>query len=238
MQLSTRLKTVADTVTRGNRVADVGCDHAYISIYLAENNIAPKVIAMDVNLGPLTKARENISLRGLDNMIATRLSDGLLKLNQGEADSVVIAGMGGALMIRILSEGEVPLTDVKELILQPQSEIFLVRRYLHEKRYAILSERMVKEDEKFYTIIKAEKTEVKEAYDNELYYLYGKHLLEGREPVVIEYLNREELLKKQVEVALFKVNTEGSTARLEEIKAELERIREALTFFKNSEYTD
>ena len=120
MQLSLRLKTVADSVTGGNRVADVGCDHAYIAIHLAENNIAPRVVAMDVNKGPLSKAMENIEIRGLEDRIETRLSDGLARLNPGEADTVVIAGMGGALMVRILTEGESALYVVKELILQPQ----------------------------------------------------------------------------------------------------------------------
>ena len=135
MQLSLRLKTVADSVTGGNRVADVGCDHAYIAIHLAENNIAPRVVAMDVNKGPLSKAMENIEIRGLEDRIETRLSDGLARLNPGEADTVVIAGMGGALMVRILTEGESALKEVKELILQPQSEIFLVRRHLHTNGY-------------------------------------------------------------------------------------------------------
>jgi len=148
MQLSLRLKTVADSVTGGSRVADVGCDHAYIAIHLAENNIAPRVIAMDVNKGPLSKARDNIELRGLKDRIETRLSDGLARLTPGEADTVVIAGMGGALMARILTDGETDLNEVKELILQPQSEIFLVRRYLHENGYRIESEKMEKEDEK------------------------------------------------------------------------------------------
>lgn len=234
MQLSTRLRTVAETVTKGNRVADVGCDHAYIAIHLAKYNITPGVIAMDVNVGPLNKARENIKLRGLEDRIDTRLSDGLDKLKAGEADSIVIAGMGGALMVRILKEGEGSLTGVKELVLQPQSEIFLVRRYLHEKGYAIVSEKMVKEEEKFYTIIKAEKTDSTEAYENELYYLYGKHLLEGRQPVVREYLKREERLKEQVEETLKESGTEGSGRRMCEIQEELKAVREALEFFEDS----
>ncbi len=232
MQLSNRLKTVADTVTKGNRVADVGCDHAYIAIYLAENDIAPGVIAMDVNKGPLSKAKENIRLWGLAERIETRLSDGLSKLNPGEADSIVIAGMGGSLMVRILREGEQSLEGVRELVLQPQSEIFLLRRYLHEKEYTIQSEKMVKEDEKFYVIIKAVKTEETEIYDEDLYYLYGKFLLESEEPVVKEYLEREKRLKLQVKEALSQPATTGSVKRLEEIEEELSGVEKALSYFK------
>jgi len=233
MQLSLRLKTVADSVTGGNRVADVGCDHAYIAIHLAENNIAPRVVAMDVNKGPLSKARENIEVRGLEDRIETRLSDGLARLNPGEADTVVIAGMGGALMVRILTEGESALKEVKELILQPQSEIFLVRRHLHKNGYRIESEKMVKEDDKYYIIIKALKDPVKESYDQELFYLYGKQLLESGSPLVEEYLLREERLKEQVEESLRDTDTAGSNKRLEEIRMDLALIHAALNYFNN-----
>ncbi len=233
MQLSLRLKTVADSVTGGNRVADVGCDHAYIAIHLAENNIAPRVVAMDVNKGPLSKARENIEIRGLEDRIETRLSDGLARLNPGEADTVVIAGMGGALMVRILTEGESALKEVKELILQPQSEIFLVRRHLHTNGYRIESEKMVKEDDKYYIIIKALKDPVKESYDQELFYLYGKQLLESGSPLVEEYLLREERLKEQVEESLRDTDTAGSNKRLEEIRRDLALIHAALNYFNN-----
>ena len=233
MQLSLRLKTVADSVTGGNRVADVGCDHAYIAIHLAENNIAPRVVAMDVNKGPLSKARENIEVRGLEDRIETRLSDGLARLNPGEADTVVIAGMGGALMVRILTEGESALKEVKELILQPQSEMFLVRRHLNTNGYRIESEKMVKEDDKYYIIIKALKDPVKESYDQELFYLYGKKLLESGGPLVEEYLLREERLKEQVEESLRDTDTAGSNKRLEEIRRDLALIHAALNYFNN-----
>ena len=222
MQLSLRLKTVADSVTGGNRVADVGCDHAYIAIHLAENNIAPRVVAMDVNKGPLSKARENIEIRGLEDRIETRLSDGLARLNPGEADTVVIAGMGGALMVRILTEGESALKEVKELILQP-----------HKNGYRIESEKMVKEDDKYYIIIKALKDPVKESYDQELFYLYGKQLLESGGPLVEEYLLREERLKEQVEESLRDTDTAGSNKRLEEIRRDLALIHAALKYFNN-----
>ncbi|MDF2870876.1 MAG: trmK [Anaerocolumna sp.] len=233
MQLSLRLKTVADSVTGGSRVADVGCDHAYIAIHLAENNIAPRVIAMDVNKGPLSKARENIELRGLKDRIETRLSDGLARLTPGEADTVVIAGMGGALMARILTDGEAALKEVKELILQPQSEIFLVRRYLHDNGYRIESEKMVKEDEKYYIIIKAVKDGVKEVYEQELFYLYGKKLLESGNHLVEEFLLREGRLKEQVEESLKGTDTVGSNKRLEEIRADISLIHSALKYFRN-----
>jgi len=125
MQLSKRLQAVADSVTRDNRVADVGCDHAYISIYLIQQHIAPHVIAMDINKGPLERGRKNIERLGFSSHIETRLSDGLHELNPGEADTILIAGMGGALTVRILEEGLTTVKKCKELVLGPQSELFL-----------------------------------------------------------------------------------------------------------------
>ena len=132
MELSDRLQAVANMVTPGNKVADVGCDHAYISIYLVKNKISDKVIAMDVNQGPLNIARTNISKEGFSDKIETRLSNGLLKLSPNEADSIIIAGMGGGLTCKILQEGIDKLDGVKELILQPQSELDLVRKLLKD----------------------------------------------------------------------------------------------------------
>ena len=101
VQLSMRLRAIAGMVTKGNRLADVGCDHGYLSIWLVSEKTVPSAIAMDVRPGPLSRARENISRYGLEDYIETRLSDGLTKLEPGEGDTLVIAGMGGPLMERI-----------------------------------------------------------------------------------------------------------------------------------------
>ena len=155
MNLSKRLRMVADCVTKGNVVADVGCDHAYISIYLVERKVAPRTIALDVNEGPLLRAQENILSYGLENLITTRLSDGLHKLKPKEADSIIIAGMGGPLMIKILEEGSECVKAAKELILQPQSEIWRVREYLHNLNFEITKEDMCIDEGKYYTVLYA-----------------------------------------------------------------------------------
>ena len=105
MQISERLRTVAGMVSPGCRLADVGTDHAYIPIYLMQNGVIPQAVAMDINQGPLLRATENIRRYGLTGRIETRLSDGLEKLQAGEADTILIAGMGGLLMVRILETG-------------------------------------------------------------------------------------------------------------------------------------
>ena len=104
MELSKRLKAVAELVTPGMRLADVGTDHGYIPIYLTEAGVIPSAIAMDINKGPLERAKEHIREHGLEGKIQTRLSDGLKNLQMNEADCMIAAGMGGGLVIRILSE--------------------------------------------------------------------------------------------------------------------------------------
>ena len=128
MQLSLRLSAIADLVTEGNRLVDVGCDHGYLPVYLIQQKKIPSAIAMDVRKGPLSRAQEHIRQYGLEEYIQTRLSDGLEGLKAGEGDTLVIAGMGGPLMERILTDGRSVRNSFSELILQPQSDIPHFRR--------------------------------------------------------------------------------------------------------------
>ena len=113
VRLSKRLEAVAGMVTKGNMVCDVGCDHGFVSIYLVQKNISPGAIAMDVNSGPLQAAGKHILDYGLQNYIEPRLSNGVAALKAGEADSLICAGMGGRLVIRILEEGKSKIRSMK-----------------------------------------------------------------------------------------------------------------------------
>ena len=117
MELSKRLRMNASFVTPGNRLADVGTDHGYVPIDLVKRGIVKEALAMDVRKSPLMRAEEHIRAYGLEGRVRTRLSDGLEQLREGEADTVVIAGMGGALTIYILEAASRVLPGMKELIL-------------------------------------------------------------------------------------------------------------------------
>ena len=160
--ISDRMKASASMVTRGNRVCDVGCDHAFVPIYLINQGISPYVIAMDVRKGPLAQAKEHIREYGLDTYIETRLSDGLEYFEIGEADSLICAGMGGKLMMNILKKDAEKTASFKELILQPQSELQQFRYFLRSQGYMITDENMIEEGGKFYSIIKAAKAAERE----------------------------------------------------------------------------
>ena len=143
IQLSKRLKYVADFITPSYVLADIGTDHGFVPIYQVLHRDTPKVYAMDINKGPLERADEHIKEAGLEGKIETRLSDGMHKLKKGEAESVLIAGMGGALMVKILTEGKEALEDVKELVLSPHTEADLVRCFIRESHFVIDKEGMV-----------------------------------------------------------------------------------------------
>ena len=228
MQLSQRLSSVASMVTAGNCLADVGTDHGYVPIYLYERKIIPRAIAMDVNKGPLERAALHIAESGMKEAIETRLSDGLTALKPGEADSVVIAGMGGPLIIRILSAHPEITESLKELILQPQSEISEVRIWLYEQGYEIVEEHMVFEDGKYYPMFKAVKNPEAEKL-TDLEYKYGKISVLGEPEVLRAYLVREIANKQNILQKLSEETTEKSKGRAVEIKALLAELEEMLS---------
>ncbi len=237
MQLSKRLHAVADMVTPGNRVADVGCDHAYTSIYLVEKDIVNKVIAMDVNQGPIDRARDNIEKYGYSNQIETRKSNGLERLQEEEADTILIAGMGGALTIQILEEKQELVKQVKELILQPQSEINKVRIMLQEQNFMIVRENMVKDDGKFYMMMRAiPKGMVSEPGQYELtkkeHVYYGRLLLEEKHPILQQFLLWDLGLCENILHALRAEQTDNAKAREKELEEKIALIHCGLEYYK------
>ena len=237
MQLSKRLQAVADMVSQGYRVADVGCDHAYTSIYLAERGISPQIIAMDVNQGPIDKAKENIRKYGCSDRIEARKSDGLAKLKPGEADAILIAGMGGALAIQILLERPDILKEIKELVLQPQSEIGKVRKMLKQQGFLIIEENMVKEDGKYYVMMKAIQQEKVNTGNNfaltkQEYIYYGRLLLEKKHPILQEYLHWELGICEAVLQNLNAEQTKNALARKKEFEEKIELIHRGLEYFQ------
>ncbi len=142
--------TTSGVLRKFDKTADVGCDHGYVSMYLVKMGISSKAIAMDVREGPLSAAKANISEYGFGDRIEVRLSDGLNSIKKGEVDSLIIAGMGGKLMMSILDKGNPKALLIKMGVLQPQSDIDEFRAYLREKGYVITDERIVWEDGKYY----------------------------------------------------------------------------------------
>ena len=151
MELSPRLAAIAARVPPGFRLADIGTDHAYLPAYLLLEGTIPSAVASDVNRGPLDRGRETARQAGVEEKIDFRLSDGLNGLEANEADVIVIAGMGGELIARILSEA--PWTREKLLLLQPMTAQPEPRRWLNGNGYRIEGEAVVREGQKLYVIL-------------------------------------------------------------------------------------
>ena len=253
--LSERLRAVAAMVTAGNRVCDVGCDHGFVSIFLAQQGISPGVLAMDIRSGPLGAAREHIAERGLEHIIETRLSDGLHNYNVGEADTLICAGMGGRLMMRILSDDRDKTDSFRELILQPQSEVEQFRAWLRGQGYRITDENMIEEDGKFYPMMRvATDTEtgcvnlyeyaedLRKSLNNSACYdiddlklckltdRYGPLLLLRKNSTLLSYLKREERIFGEIldNLKVQGLSDEKRKNRYEEVHVLLEECRKAL----------
>lgn len=247
--LSGRLQMLAEMVTPGMSVADVGCDHGFVSIYLVQRGISPNVLAMDVRTGPLSRAREHIAAYGLEDYITTRLSDGLKEFKEGEAQSLVCAGMGGRLMTRILADSREKARGLQELILQPQSEIPEFRRFLKEEGYQLIDENILCEEGKYYFLMKVKycdnvqenreqmtegiMTDVKP--DFSLQEKYGEILLQRQHPVLRQFLQENLKNMQQIADTLLENDNERAQMRLTQIRGEMESIRQALALYGTEE---
>lgn len=154
MLLSDRMQAVAGLVSACRCMADIGCDHGYVAMELIRSRTCRHVIAMDINEGPLKRASHNIKEYDMADYIETRLSDGTKALAKNEADGIVCAGMGGRLIISILEQGKDIIAGMKQLILQPQSEVREVREYLRKGGFCIEKEDMVREGSIFYPMMR------------------------------------------------------------------------------------
>ncbi len=189
MKLSPRLQTIADFVDKDLVVGDIGTDHAYIPVYLVENNITNKIIASDVNKGPLTSARNYISSRKLNDNINTRLGNGLEILKPSEVDVVIIAGMGGLLINNILKSSETIANTITGFILQPMVASSETRKFLYQNNYKITNEKLAKEGDRFYEIIYAEHGY--EELKDDIYFEIGLKLIENKDPLVIDFIDKK-----------------------------------------------
>lgn len=226
--LSERLMRIIDQVSIGQTLADVGCDHGYLPIWLIQHGRMQRAIAMDINEGPLQRAREHIAQESLGAYIQTRLSNGLEKLSPGEADAVVIAGMGGNLTIDILKRGEAVVRGLDQLILEPQSELSGVRAYLREKDYLVESEDLVLEDGKYYPILRVrpKKSSDIAEFSKEsglpiaVLDAYGHRLLAACHPVLASFLEKEHSQCEQI-LAGLPLNDGAGAQRIARRRAEI-----------------
>jgi tRNA (adenine22-N1)-methyltransferase len=190
VKIGERLQAIADMVPVGVTMADIGTDHAYLPIYLISHNVVARAIAGDIHQGPYLSAKNAVVAAQLEEFISVRRGNGLEVVRPGEAETVVIAGMGGLNIIDILRSRPEVTATLKRLIVQPMIAAAAVRMWLQTNGWQIISEQLIQEDGKLYQIIAAEPGE-SQPFEPILYEI-GPLLWHSRHPLLL--LHIEELI--------------------------------------------
>lgn len=174
--MSDRLEKIIEFVEKNSIVADIGTDHGLVPIYLSKNKIAKRIIGIDISEKSLLKLKLKIENNLKYQNIYPIVSDGLKALKPFEVDTIIISGMGGLLISKILEESPEIAKSANTLVLQGNNNIEALRRFLHENGYAIVDESDVFENSKYYQILKVQSG--LEVYKKDYYYEFGKVLIE------------------------------------------------------------
>jgi tRNA (adenine22-N1)-methyltransferase len=229
-QLSRRLQTVASYISHGMRIADIGSDHAYLPCHAVKKGIASYAIAGEIADGPFESARKQVKKSGLENAVDVRKGDGLQVLKAGEADCMIIAGMGGLLISRILAEGKDKLDGMTRLILQPNVGSVHVRKWLYRNGWELVAEEILEDDGKMYEILVAEPGDPAKPYhDLEKELLLGPFLMKEKSREFrkkwAEELARWEKIVRDLDQSPPRPET---AAKKEEILQKISIVKEAL----------
>ena len=229
MNLSNRLEKISNMITEVESVVDVGTDHAYVPIYLVNNNIIKSAIASDINKGPVKKAEDNVSRYNLKSKIECRLGGGLTTIKPYEVEAGIIAGMGGNLIRDIIEERMNVFKSLKYLIVQPVQNPEVLREYIYKSKIEIIDEAVIKEDNKFYEILKI-RYSGKDQIIDPIYYEISKILVERKDSTMKEYLEFK-LRKYNSICSTLTQNTESAIKRKKELYENIKKIEEFLLCF-------
>ena len=189
--LSLRLKEISNYIPDNIKMVDIGCDHALLDIYLYKNRKNIKIIAADVNENALNQAKTNIKKYKLEDVIETRISDGLNNISKDEIDTIVISGMGAHTIVGILHMNLNKLANVENIIVQSNNHIDFLRKKITELNYYIDSEKLVKDNNIIYTIISFKRG--KKRYNKKELY-FGPYLIKENSDLFKEK-NKQDLEK-------------------------------------------
>lgn len=197
VKLKSRLAAVASLVPYGSVVADIGTDHAYLPLYLVQEKACPRVVAVEKSQLNCRLAQETVNLFNLNHKVEVRCGDGLLALNEADGvEVIVIAGLGGKTACRMLLAAGERLSYFRRIVLQPQGDVPLLRRWLVAHGFRFAQEKLVKEKDYFYEIIAVERG--KQRIVEPIFLELGPALLKGKDPLLVPWL--EHKLKRYEEV--------------------------------------
>ena len=214
MQLSPRLKMIADSIKDVDTVADIGSDHAYVPIYLVLQGRAKRAIASDINRGPVEISKKRICENKASSFVEVRQGSGLKTLKLGEAEAIIIAGMGGFLIRDILQEDYDVAAKVRQLILQPMKDSDALRSWLLTNGFEITDEELVEDEGKIYEVIWAKSgSAIRESVGRQL---IGEKIIQKKHPLAGKYIDKKIRELEKIIGAL----PEGDSQRADTRKAE------------------
>jgi tRNA (adenine22-N1)-methyltransferase len=216
LKLTPRLQAIADSIKECEVLADVGTDHAYIPIYLMLNGNITKAIATDINKGPIDIAQRRIKQYKLENKIEVRQGSGFEVLKPKEADTIVIAGMGGMLITEIIEQRKDIAKAAKVLVMQPMLDSGKLRRYLMENGFEIFEEELAKEDSKIYEIIWAQYTGKTQAVTNLMD--IGAKIIEKKHPLALGLIDKKVSELNNILEKIGNAESEISQKRMQDCK--------------------
>ncbi|EGT0694271.1 class I SAM-dependent methyltransferase [Clostridium perfringens] len=226
MELSKRLKRIAEHVDKCESVADIGTDHGYIPIYLVKEGICKKAIASDINKGPIEKAKVNVAFEGVSNKIKCLLGPGLNPLKVGEVNGVILAGMGGNLTRDILLADMEKVKKYDFIILQPAQNPEVLREFLYKNDYEIIDEDLIKDEGRFYELFKVKYNENSEklVFEDELEYEVSPLLREKNHPLFKEFIE-EKINRCETILSFIKEDTESAKKRKSDLEEKINKLK-------------
>ena len=226
MELSKRLKRIAEHVDKCESVADIGTDHGYIPIYLVKEGICEKAIASDINKGPIEKAKVNVAFEGVSNKIKCLLGPGLNPLKVGEVNGVILAGMGGNLTRDILLADMEKVKKYDFIILQPAQNPEVLREFLYKNDYEIIDEDLIKDEGRFYELFKVKYNENSEklVFEDELEYEVSPLLREKNHPLFKEFIE-EKINRCETILSFIKEDTEATKKRKSDLEEKINKLK-------------
>ncbi|MDM0445495.1 class I SAM-dependent methyltransferase [Clostridium perfringens] len=226
MELSKRLKRIAEHVDKCESVADIGTDHGYIPIYLVKEGICKKAIASDINKGPIEKAKVNVAFEGVSNRVKCLLGPGLNPLKVGEVNGVILAGMGGNLTRDILLADMDKVKKYDFIILQPAQNPEVLREFLYKNDYEIIDEDLIKDEGRFYELFKVKYNENSEklVFEDELEYEVSPLLREKGHPLFKEFIE-EKINRCETILSFIKEDTEAAKKRKSDLEEKINKLK-------------
>lgn len=226
MELSKRLKRIAEHVDKCESVADIGTDHGYIPIYLVKEGICKKAIASDINKGPIEKAKVNVAFEGVSDKVKCLLGPGLNPLKVGEVNGVILAGMGGNLTRDILLADMDKVKKYDFIILQPAQNPEVLREFLYKNDYEIIDEDLIKDEGRFYELFKVKYNENSEklVFEDELEYEVSPLLKEKGHPLFKEFIE-EKINRCETILSFIKEDTEAAKKRKSDLEEKINKLK-------------